>query len=35
MKTPLVLYDTTLMYEDSKTGAIELKSGHPVGTAFD
>lgn len=26
----LVLYDTTLMYVDSKTGDIELKNGFPV-----
>ncbi len=30
MKTPLVLYDTTLMYVDAKTGKTELPSGHPV-----
>lgn len=30
MKTPLVLYDTTLMYVDAVTGKTELPSGHPV-----
>lgn len=27
---PLVLYDTTLMYVDRKTGATQLPNGHPV-----
>lgn len=31
MREPLVLYDTTLMYVDAKTGATELASGYPVG----
>lgn len=31
MKEPLVLYDTTLMYVDAKTGKIEYKAGDPVG----
>jgi hypothetical protein len=30
MKTSLVLYDTTLMYVDAKTGKTELPNGHPV-----
>ena len=31
MDPPLVLYDTTLMYVDKKTGKIEYASGAPVG----
>ncbi len=27
----LVLYDTTLIFTDSKTGAVELANGYPVG----